>query len=148
MAITEFLCSARTAVHVVTVLEEMPIQETADALSDLHDAGIPLGAVIVNQVRRPHLNIRELAAARRRSLDRDRLEAGLRAAGLRTTDVLVDRLVEEAGAHADRVGQEKKRQAVIAGLNRPDLRATFVAPTGSILPRCTSWRRRWPTGCR
>ena len=33
MAITEFICSARTAVHVVTVLEEMPIQETADALS-------------------------------------------------------------------------------------------------------------------
>ncbi|MET0521782.1 MAG: ArsA-related P-loop ATPase [Jiangellaceae bacterium] len=127
MAITEFLCSARTAVHIVTVLEETPIQETADALSELHDAGIPLGAVIVNQVRRPHLNIRELAAARRRSLDRDRLEAGLRAAGLRTTDVLVDRLVEEAGAHADRVGQEKKQRAVIAGLDRPTYELPFVA---------------------
>ncbi len=127
MAITELICSARTAVHVVTVLEEMPTQETADALSELHDAGIPLGAVIVNQVRRPHLNVRDLAAARRGSLDRERVSAGLRAAGLKPSEAVVDRLVEDAGTHADRVSLEKHQRAVIAGLNRPTYELPFIS---------------------
>ncbi len=55
-AITELISSPRTAVHVVTVLEEMPVQETADTVGDLDDAGISVGAVVVNQVRRPHLD--------------------------------------------------------------------------------------------
>ncbi len=126
MAITELLGSARTAVHVVTVLEEMPTQETADAVSELYDAGIPLGAVIVNQVRRPHLNVRDLAAARRRSLDRERVAAGLRAAGLKPSVAVVDRLVEDAGAHADRVSFEKQQRAVVARLNRPTYELAFI----------------------
>ena len=126
-ATTELICSPRTAVHVVTVLEEMPVQETADTLADLHDAGIALGAVIVNRVRRPHLSVRDLAIARRRGLDRDRIEAGLRAAGLPTSTALVDRLLDEATAHADRVQREKEQRAVIDALDRPTYELPFVA---------------------
>jgi anion-transporting ArsA/GET3 family ATPase len=127
MAITELICSPRTAVHVVTVLEEMPVQETADTLADLNDAGIALGAVIVNRVRLPHLGTRDLASARRRTLDRERIEAGLRAAGLVTTSALVDRLADEAAAHADQVELEKKQRAVIAALDQPTYELPFVA---------------------
>ncbi len=126
-AITELICSPRTAVHVVTLLEEMPVQETADTLADLHDTGIPLGAVIVNLVRRPHLGVRDLAAARRRTLDRDRIAAGLRTAGLPTSGLLVDRLVDEAAAHADRVQLEKEQRHIIAALDRPTYELPFVA---------------------
>jgi anion-transporting ArsA/GET3 family ATPase len=129
MAITELICSPRTAVHVVTVLEEMPVQETADALGDLHDAGIPLGAVMVNRVRRPYLSARDLATAGRRALDRERIEAGLRAAGLATRAALIDRLVDEATAHADRVKLEKAQREVIAALDRPTYELPFV-PNG------------------
>src|SRR5690606_38781987 len=45
------LRSPRTAVHIVTVLEEMPVQETADGIAELRGAGLPVGGVIVNQVR-------------------------------------------------------------------------------------------------
>jgi anion-transporting ArsA/GET3 family ATPase len=127
MAITELLSSPLTAVHVVTVLEDMPVQETADALSDLHDAGIPRGAIIVNRMRRPHLGVRDIAASRRGTLDRDRIEAGLRVAGLPTSVALVDRLVEEAAAHADQVGIEKDLRAVITALDRPTYELPFFA---------------------
>ena len=127
MSITELLSSPRTAVHVVTVLEEMPVQECADALAELRDSGIPLGAVIVNQVRRPQLSVRDLAAARRGGLDRDRVEAGLQAAGITSSVALVDRLLEEAAAHADRVALEKHQRAVVAGLDRPTYELPYVA---------------------
>jgi anion-transporting ArsA/GET3 family ATPase len=122
-AITELISSPRTAVHVVTVLEEMPVQETVDAVADLDDAGIPVGAVVVNQVRRPLLRARDLAAARRGTLDRAAIEAGLRAAGL-ARDRLVDHLTSEAAAHADRVALEKRERATVAKLDR----ATYELP--------------------
>src|SRR4051794_27218508 len=43
--------SPRTAVHLVTVLEEMPVQETADGIADLRRADLPVGGVLVNMVR-------------------------------------------------------------------------------------------------
>lgn len=45
------LHSTQTAVHLVTLLEEMPVQETLDAAAELHRAGFHLGAVIVNRAR-------------------------------------------------------------------------------------------------
>jgi anion-transporting ArsA/GET3 family ATPase len=117
-AITELISSPRTAVHVVTVLEEMPVQETADAIADMDNAGIPVGAVVVNQVRRPLLRARDLAAARRGVLDRAAIEAGLRAAGL-GLDTLAERLSAEAAAHADRVALEKRERDAVLALDRP-----------------------------
>lgn len=118
-AITELITSPRTAVHLVTVLEEMPVQETADAVSGLERAEIPVGAVVVNQIRRPHLGVRDLAAARRGRLDRAAVMSGLRAAGLTGSDALVDHLTAEAAAHADRVALEKRERAAVSTLDRP-----------------------------
>ena len=58
--------SRRTAVHLVTLLEEMPVQETADGISELRAAGLPVGGVIVNQVRPRDLPDESLAPALRR----------------------------------------------------------------------------------
>ncbi|WP_240917764.1 ArsA-related P-loop ATPase [Phycicoccus sp. HDW14] len=52
-SITRMLRDRRSVVHVVTVLEEMPVQESADAVAELSAAGFGLGAVVVNQVREP-----------------------------------------------------------------------------------------------
>ena len=48
--VTTLLRSRRTAVHLVTVLEEMPVQETADGVEQLRAANLPVGGVIVNDV--------------------------------------------------------------------------------------------------
>lgn len=55
-SITRVLHATSTAVHLVTLLEEMPVQETLDAIGELGSTGFRLGAVIVNQVRNPILD--------------------------------------------------------------------------------------------
>ncbi len=47
------LRSPMTAVHVVTLLEEMPVQETVDAIDELTRLRIPVGHVIVNEAQAP-----------------------------------------------------------------------------------------------
>jgi anion-transporting ArsA/GET3 family ATPase len=49
------LRSPVTSVHVVTLLEEMPVQETTDAVKDLQRLEIPIGAIIVNATQAPLL---------------------------------------------------------------------------------------------
>ena len=39
------------SVHLVTVLEDMPVQETADGIAELTKDGLPVGGVVVNLVR-------------------------------------------------------------------------------------------------
>src|SRR6478752_4327018 len=72
--------SPRTAVHFVTVLEEMPVQETADGIAQVREAGLPVGGVIVNLVRPRDLRVKDLAGARRGELDREAVSADLASA--------------------------------------------------------------------
>ena len=50
-AVMRVLKSPETAVHLVTLLEEMPVQETVDGVAELRAAGLPVGAVLINMVR-------------------------------------------------------------------------------------------------
>ncbi|MEJ2579211.1 MAG: hypothetical protein P8Z68_08950 [Kineosporiaceae bacterium] len=80
-SIMTLLRSPRTVVHLVTVLEEMPVQETQDAVAELREAGLRVGGLVVNQVREPILSKRALTAAAKGRLARDEVLAGLGAAG-------------------------------------------------------------------
>ena len=57
------LKSPQTAVHIVTILEEMPVQETVDGVAELRAAGLPVGAVVVNMARTPLLDAAAQKAA-------------------------------------------------------------------------------------
>lgn len=118
-AITELVHSPRTAVHIVTLLEDMPVQETADAVAELRSAEIPVGAIVVNQMRRPHLRSRELTAARRRRLDHETIAKGLQVAGLPNNDGVVEVLMDNAAAHAERAALERSQRSVLKELDRP-----------------------------
>ena len=111
--------SPRTVVHLVTILEEMPVQETIDGVAELSKAGIHVGAIVVNLVRTPHLGVRQLTAARRARLDRAHVAGGLSAAGLPADDEAVAALLAEAADHADRVALERQERANIEALGRP-----------------------------
>ena len=119
----------RTAVHLVTLLEEMPVQETIDAVQELHGVGLPVGAVIVNAVREPVLPPAHLAAAERGELDRDALVTGLRAAGLEPREQLVTALAAEAADHATRVALEERGRDALAALARPSYELPLLADT-------------------
>jgi anion-transporting ArsA/GET3 family ATPase len=118
-SIMGLLRSDRTRVHVVTLLEEMPVQETADGISDLAAAGLPVGGVIVNQVRSRDIAAADLEAALAGRLDTARLAADLKEVGVDSTDGLVEGLVAEAHDHAVRRALEDSQREVVAGLGRP-----------------------------
>src|SRR5450755_4982216 len=83
--------SPQTVVHFVTVLEEMPVQETLDGIAELRaltGGGIQIGGVMVNMTRRLALPEDQLRAAADGSLDIGELAAGLKAAGLEDTGAL------------------------------------------------------------
>jgi anion-transporting ArsA/GET3 family ATPase len=54
-SIMQMMRSAQTRVHLVTVLEEMPVQETIDGIAELQSQRLPVGHVVLNLVRPPLL---------------------------------------------------------------------------------------------
>jgi anion-transporting ArsA/GET3 family ATPase len=119
--------SPRTAVHLVTLLEEMPVQETVDGIRDLHAARLPVGGVIVNQVRPRDLPQEALTAARTHTLDRDAVARDLTKAGLDPTDPLIDGLLAQAAEHAERRALEDAQREVVRGLGVPTYELERIA---------------------
>ncbi|MFD3326993.1 ArsA family ATPase [Streptomyces sp. NPDC058701] len=122
-AVMKVLKSPETAVHLVTLLEEMPVQETADGIAELRGAGLPVGRIVVNMVRPHHLDEDTLRAAaddHRADVARALSRAGLggaRRGGL--AERLVDPLLAQAAEHAGRVELERTQRAVLNGLDVP-----------------------------
>ena len=123
--VASLLRSPISAVHVVTLLEEMPVQETADAVAELTAAGLPVGGIVVNATRTPLLKVSDLAAAAKGRLDRELVAAGLAAAGVRES--AVDPLLAEAAEHAQRVTLEKSERRTLKSLDRPTYELPLLA---------------------
>src|SRR3954471_12792683 len=113
------LHSQRTAVHLVTVLEDMPVQETADAIDELRRLQLPVGGVVVNLARRADLDPEDRDRALSGGLDRDVIAAELQEAGVKSTDTLVRGLLDEAREHAERRALEDAQRKRINGLDVP-----------------------------
>jgi anion-transporting ArsA/GET3 family ATPase len=111
--------SERTKVHLVTLLEDMSVQETADAIDELRESGLPVGGVVVNLVRSRELDddARDLALAG--ALPRAEIEADLERAGVEVTPRLVDGLLQQARDHAARRLVEDEQRARITKLDLP-----------------------------
>lgn len=125
-SITAMMHAPTTAVHIVTLLEEMPVQETLDAVAEIRGEGIAVGWLFVNQLHEPLLSPDALVAAREGSLDAGEAAAGLRQAGLKPDDTMVDGLLAEAHDHALRVDLQAAQEALIAGTGLPLLRLPAV----------------------
>jgi len=121
--------SPQTAVHLVTLLEEMPVQETIDGAAELAAVGLPVGGVVVNAVRPPLLSPLALRDAEQGTLDRSAVVAGLEKAGLDAPDALVDALLAEAADHATRVALEERGRDALAALDRPSYELPLLPDT-------------------
>jgi anion-transporting ArsA/GET3 family ATPase len=117
--VMKLLRSSRTAIHLVTVLEEMPVQETGDGIAELEAAELPVGGVIVNMVRRQDLDAEERARLLEGTVDREALAASLEKAGISADDELVDGLLEEGHDHAERRHLEDTQRALVEQLGVP-----------------------------
>lgn len=106
-SVMSVIASEQTAIHLVTLLEEMPVQETLDGVSELEASGLPVGGIFVNMTRPPQLDEQQRAMAIAGQLPKSEIESEISQSGLIATDQLIDALLTEASDHAERVDLEK-----------------------------------------
>jgi hypothetical protein len=119
VSIMNLLRSPQTAVHIVSLLEEMPVQETVDSAADLSAAGLPLGGIVINMVRSPILRTADLEAAGKGGLDPLEVTKGLAAAGIDADEQIVEGLLAEARERAARISLERSERETLSALDRP-----------------------------
>ena len=115
------LKSPQTAVHLVTILEDMPVQETADAIEELRKAGLPIGSVIVNLVTEPVLPPDGLSRAAGGGLTGADLAPALAAAHLPADGGIADALAAQTVEHARRWTAQDALRADVEALGQPTL---------------------------
>jgi anion-transporting ArsA/GET3 family ATPase len=116
---------ARTHVQLVTLLEEMPVQETIESAAALQELGVTLGPVVVNRV----LTQRFEPAARKAFAAMDAEQVTELAASV---DLAVDAeagqaLLELGSMHLDRISlQERMRSDLTKRLHLPRVELPYI----------------------
>jgi anion-transporting ArsA/GET3 family ATPase len=118
-SIMRLIRSPQTVVHLVTLLEEMPVQETLDGITELREFDLPVGSVIVNRVHQPLLANADLKAAAAGTLDTAAIARGLKAAGLPAGEDIASVIAEEASDHAQQLAVERKLRTRLRAADRP-----------------------------
>ena len=109
--VASLLRSPITSVHVVTLLEEMPVQETLDAIAELSALGIPVGRIVLNATRPALVTGGKVTKAE--------LKRGLAEAGLPTDVATVNGLATEVKAHLTRQELEETLRTELGEAGRP-----------------------------
>jgi anion-transporting ArsA/GET3 family ATPase len=131
-SVMNLLRSKKTAVHLVTVLEEMPVQETADGVEELRASELRPGAVIVNMTRSPLIPAGALAGAAAGSIDTDGLETGLKRAGVDADPAMLTALAAETTDHARRVQLEQQERETLQALGQPTYEIPMVSDAAEL----------------
>ena len=116
-AIMGVLRSKRTAVHLVTLLEDMPVQETLDAVAQLGAIDLPVGGIVVNQQRSSPLDDVTLKALSDGRVGPEDIAVGLATAGL--DDDVAPGLIAEGTEHVERLELEERLRESVEEADRP-----------------------------
>jgi anion-transporting ArsA/GET3 family ATPase len=122
--VIKLLHGPRTAVHIVTLLEEMPVQETVDAVTELRALGFQLGAVIVNRARPTLISDGQVGADG--SVDVEQLAAGLARANIGAEQAPA--LAIEMAAYAERQQVQEQNAARLDALDLPRIELPDLNP--------------------
>jgi anion-transporting ArsA/GET3 family ATPase len=125
--VVKLLHSELTAIHLVTLLEALPIQETLEAIDELVEMGLPIGSVIVNRNIPSYLDPAELAKAAEGDVDADSVRAGLAKAGITVADADFAGLLTETIQHATRVSARTESAVQLDALDMPRLELPAIA---------------------
>ena len=98
--VVRLLHSADTVVHLVTLLEALPVQETADAVKELEAADLRLGTVIVNRTEPTYLPAESLEAIAEGEIDAVAIADGLAKTGITLSEADFAGLLTESIEHA------------------------------------------------
>ncbi|WP_332666898.1 ArsA-related P-loop ATPase [Aeromicrobium sp.] len=116
-SIMQMMRSSETHVHLVTVLEEMPVQETIDAITELQSERLPVGQVILNLVRPPLLS-----AGTREALEDDRITTSTVAQSLAKASLeqaAAPALIAGGKAHLERQRLQDGQREILEDCGRP-----------------------------
>ncbi|WP_407675163.1 ArsA-related P-loop ATPase [Nocardia puris] len=121
--VSRLLHSDETMIHLVTLLEALPVQETADAVAELTAGDLRIGTVIVNRAGEGFLpaDVRNRAALG--EVDRDGVRAGLEKAGITLSREDFDGLITETVEHSARLAAQ---DASAAELNKVDVSQLYL----------------------
>ncbi|HZU49607.1 MAG TPA: ArsA family ATPase [Mycobacterium sp.] len=119
--VVRLLHSDQTAIHLVTLLEALPIQETLEAIDELSQLNLPIGSVIVNRNIPAYLEPDDLAKAAEGVIDADAVRAGLARAGIHLNDADFAGLLTETIQHAIRITARAESAEQLDELNVPRL---------------------------
>ncbi len=125
--VVKLLHSEQTAVHLVTLLEALPMQETLEAIEELSQLNLPIGSVIVNRNIPAYLEPDDLAKAAEGVVDADAVRAGLARAGIHLSDADFAGLLTETIQHAIRITARAKTAEELDQLSVPRLELPTVA---------------------
>ena len=126
-SVVKLLHSDQTAIHLVTLLEALPIQETLEAIDELERLQLPIGSVIVNRNIPVFLRPDDLAKAAEGDIDADAVRAGLRKAGVKLPDVDFAGLLTEAIEHATMISARTESATELEEIHVPRLELPTVA---------------------
>ncbi|CDO28902.1 ArsA family ATPase [Mycolicibacterium porcinum] len=125
--VVKLLHSEQTAIHLVTLLEALPIQETLEAIEELTEMGLPIGSVIVNRNIPAYLPAEDLAKAAEGDIDADAVRAGLDKAGIKLTDDDFAGLLTESIQHATRIAARAESAELLDAIDVPRLELPSLA---------------------
>jgi anion-transporting ArsA/GET3 family ATPase len=119
--VVKLLHSDQTAIHLVTLLEALPMQETLEAIDELRELGLPIGSVVVNRNIPAYLGPDDLAKAAEGDFDADAVRAGLTKAGIKLSDKDFAGLLTETIQHATRIAARAESAEELAAIEVPRL---------------------------
>jgi len=125
--VVKLLHSELTAIHLVTLLEALPIQETIEAIDELKELGLPIGSVIVNRNIPSYLDADEIAKAAEGDVDADSVRAGLAKVGITLGDDDFAGLLTETIQHATRVSARAESAAQLDEVDIPRLELPAIS---------------------
>ena len=125
--VVKILHSDQTAIHLVTLLEALPMQETIEAIDELQELGLPIGSVIVNRNIAAYLEPDDLAKAAEGDVDADAVRAGLVTAGIKLPDADFAGLLTETIQHATRINARAATAEQLDELKVPRLELPTIA---------------------
>jgi anion-transporting ArsA/GET3 family ATPase len=125
--VVKLLHSDATAIHLVTLLEALPVQETMEAIEELAEMQLPIGSVIVNRNIPTYLEPGDLAKAAEGHVDADSVRAGLKKAGIELSDNDFAGLLTETIQHATRITARAETAQQLEALKVPRLELPAIS---------------------
>lgn len=125
--VVKLLHSDLTAIHLVTLLESLPIQETIEAIAELEELQMPIGSVIVNRNVPAYLPADALVSAADGVIDAQAVQAGLKRARITLAESEFAGLLTETIEHASRIRARTESAQELENLHVPRLDLPTIA---------------------